>query len=135
MKSGMSRVAISLICVLGLLWSGATLAGAKIRMYEINKKQQQRKIMIGDKVEEPGCHNLLWSKEIYRFAQFGYAWCSLYTEKDCASDSLVPAFWEKGDYHKYSLKEGDQSDKLYPGEKWIVVSEGKEIKSWYCEAR
>lgn len=134
MKLQFSRVTIALLCMFAMLYSGSVLAGSKIRMYEINKKQQQRKIVIGNKVEEPGCHDLLWSKEVYRIAQFGYAWCSLYTEEGCAAGSLVPAFWQEGDYHRYKIKEGQQSEKLYPGDQWIVVSDGKKIKSWYCEA-
>ena len=124
-----------LLCFLGLSWSTSGLAGPKIRMYETNKKKQQRKIVIGKAVEEPGCHNLLWGKDVYRFAQFGYAWCSLYAREDCPRDAVIPAIWEDGKYRRYKIEEGQLQEKLYPGEKWIIKSSGRDVQSWYCEPK
>lgn len=135
MNKRLGKLIFALLCMPGLLWSGSAFAGTSIRMYEINKKEQQRKIILGDKVEQSGCHNLLWGKDVYRFAQFGYAWCSLHTEEDCTAHSRVPAFWGDGAFKRHKLKEGQQIEKLPPGDKWIVETEGEEIHSWYCEAR
>lgn len=122
-------------CVLGVGWSLSVAAAPKVRIYEINKKEQQRQIVIGSAVENPGCHNLLWGKKVYRFAQFGFAWCSLYAKDDCAPDSIVPAVWSSGNYHKYNIKAGTLQEKLYPGEKWLIQADGKAVQSWYCEAQ
>ena len=124
-----------LICALSLLWSTISVAGPKIRMYEVNKKQQQRKIVIGSAVEEPGCHNLLWGKDVYRVAQFGFAWCTLYAREDCPPDAVIPAVWESGNYRRYKIKKGQVQDRLYPGEEWIVKATGRDVQSWHCEAK
>ncbi len=130
-----SNIGLLVLCAMCLVWSFSASAGQKIRMYEMNKKQQQRKIFIGGAVEEAGCHDLLWGKDIYRFAQFGYAWCSLYTRKGCAADSIATAFWEEGKYHKYNIDGSKPQEKLYPGGKWMVKSSDAAIKSWHCEAK
>ena len=126
---------LALVAAACLFWSGTALAGAKIRMYEINSKLQQRKILLGDKVEQPGCHDMLWGKQVYRFAQFGFAWCSLHQEKACTPESIVPAYWSEGKYRRYNIDGTQPQEKLYPGEKWILKTDGIEVKSWYCEAK
>ena len=124
-----------LISVAALLWSGSALAGQKIRMYEMNSKLQQRKIVIGGAIEEAGCHDLLWGKRVYRFVQVGYAWCSVYSLEGCAADSIVTAYWQDGDYRKYNIDGSKPQAKLYPGTKWIIDSGAQDIQSWYCEAK
>lgn len=135
MSQALSRQLLAALCILGLLWSGAVLAAPKIRMYEVNSKLQQRKIMLGGKVDQPGCHDLLWAKQVYRFAQFGFAWCSLYHEKGCAPESIVPAYWSEGKYRRYNIDGTQPQEKLFPGGKWILKTDGIEVKSWYCEAK
>ena len=122
------RRLLALLCLLGLAWSGSA-AGANARMYEVNSKLQQRKILLGGKAEQPGCHDMLWGKQVYRFAQFGFAWCSLYHEKSCAPESIVPAYWSEGKYRRYNIDGTQPQEKLYPGGKWILKSDGIEVKS------
>jgi hypothetical protein len=124
-----------LACVMGLVWSMPANAGQKIRMYKINSKLQQTKIVLGGAVKDAGCHNLVWGKHVYRFTQIGYAWCSVFTEQDCAADSRVIAYWAEGKYKRYNIDSTQPQDKLYPGSKWIVDSAADDIQSWYCEAK
>jgi len=126
---------LMLFCASALLWSVSASAGQKIRMYEVNSKLQQRKIIIGGAVEEAGCHDLLWGKRVYRFVQIGYAWCKVYSEKACAADSIVTAYWQDGDYKKYDIDGSKPQEKLYPGTKWVIDSGAADIQSWYCEAK
>ena len=120
---------------IGLIWPVTVTAGQKIRMYKINDKLQQRKVMVGKAAQKPGCHDLLWGKQIYRVAQVGFEWCSLYTQEGCATDSIVTAYWSDGKYHKYNIDGTKPQEKLYPGAKWIMDSAADDIQSWYCEAK
>lgn len=109
-------------------------AGPNIRMYKINKKQQQRRITFGNAAREPGCHNLIVSRKVHRVAQAGFAWCSLYAEDDCAPDSVLPAMWTGEEYHKYEIDGSQPQAKLYPGSHWDIISSKTPVQSWYCEA-
>jgi hypothetical protein len=132
---GRRALILMLFCAFSLLWSVSASAGQKIRMYEVNSKLQQRKIIIGGAAEKAGCHDLLWGKRVYRFVQIGYAWCSIYSEEACAAGSLVTAIWQDGDYKKYDINDSEPQEKLFPGTKWIVDSGADDIQSWYCEAK
>lgn len=126
---------VALLFTASILWSGVVLAGPTIRMHEVNSKLQQRKILLGDRASEPGCHDLLWGKQVYRVTQFGFAWCSLYHEKGCPAESIVPAYWSEGKLRRYNIDSTEPQEKLFPGDKWIVKSDGIEVRSWYCEAQ
>ncbi len=122
------------LCAISLILPMSANAGSSIRMYKINKKDQQRRIMFGNAVKEPGCHNLIIDRKVYRVAQVGFAWCSVYSEDDCAPDSLLPAKWTGDTYHKYDIDGSKLQPKFYPGSHWKLVSPNTPVKSWYCEA-
>jgi len=119
----------------GLMMPVNASAGENIRMYKINKKQQQRRIMFGNAVKQPGCHNLIVERKVYRVAQTGFAWCSVYAEDDCTPGSILPAMWTGDEYHKYGIDGTRPQPKLYPGSHWNLVSPETPVQSWYCEAR
>jgi hypothetical protein len=132
---GRKLIALLLCGVLAIFWTASVSAGQKIRMYKINSKLQQSKIVLGGAVKKAGCHDLLWGKQVYRFVQLGYAWCSVYAQDGCAADSIVTALWSDGDYKRYNIDEGKPQEKLYPGTKWIIDASADDIQSWYCEAK
>ncbi len=128
------KICLLSLCAISLMVPVSVNAGPNIRMYKINKKQQQRRITFGNAAQEPGCHNLIISRKVHRVAQAGFAWCSLYAEDDCAPDSILPAMWTGDDYHKYEIDGSKPQAKLYPGSKWNLISPKTPVQSWYCEA-
>lgn len=133
LKIGLLSLCAVSVITMGLVPISAN-AGPNIRMYKLNKKQQQRRIIFGDAVKEPGCHNLIVSRKVHRVAQVGFAWCSLYAEDDCAPDSVLPAMWTGEEYHKYEIDGSQPQAKFYPGSHWEIISSKTPVQSWYCEA-
>ncbi len=117
------------------VWPTLCVASGNARMYKINKKDQQSRIVLGSAAEKSGCHNLFRSRPVYRFAQIGFAWCSLYTEDDCKIGTIAPALWEGKQYRKVDFDETVPQDKLYPGSEWKPQAGDQVIQSWYCEAQ
>jgi len=131
----LSRLCLMVFCGLSLAVPAYVSAETSIRMYKVNKKKQQRRIMLSNKaIKQPGCHNLLYGRNVSRFAQTGYAWCSLYTQDDCAEESIMAARWTGDKYRKYGIDGTRPQPKLYPGSKWQPVSLETPVQSWYCEA-
>ncbi len=120
--------------VLALAWPVAAQADGKVRMYKLNKQEQQRRLSLGRAAEKPGCHNLLTGKKVYRVAQAGFAWCSVYAKDDCAPESIVSALWTGREYRKYQIDGTQPQKKLYPGSNWMLQLDDGNIQSWYCEA-
>lgn len=117
------------------LWSGLTLLAAStvlqaadFRAYRANDQLQLDRIPTLNE-DEPGCHNLLLGFSVYRVAQIGFEYCSIYKEKDCQAGTEVPVTWKK---EKAPVKQFTQ------GDRWFLVSDdpqGGAVGSWYCEAR
>lgn len=124
---------ISLLSMLCLVWPASSFGEGNARMYRINKKEQQFRISTGDDAREPGCHNARFRKNVYRFAQAGFAWCSMYSEKNCAEESIVSAMWEGGKYRRVKFDESMPQAKMYPGAEWVLGLEADPVRSWYCE--
>ena len=102
-------------------------------MYRINKKEQQFRIPVGKASREPGCHNVRIRKKVYRFAQTGFAWCSVYSEKNCPQDAIVSAMWEGGKYRRIEFDESEPQAKMFPGAEWVLGLEAERVRSWHCE--
>lgn len=122
------------IIMLSLVWPISAAADAKVRMYKLNKRDQQLRIGLGNAAEKVGCQNLRRGKKVHRFAQAGFAWCQLYTQEDCAQESIVSTMWAGRKYRKYGIDGTKPQTKLYPGSQWLVQLDDEAIQSWYCEA-
>lgn len=105
---------------------------AEIRFYKVNSKGQQREIGFIRNADEPGCHNMFGSREVFRVAQVGFTFCSVYPEADCPADSAHVMNW-KGKVKKNSVR-AQPTDRLMPGDMWYFGdNETREVKSWHCE--
>ena len=117
------------------LTSAAYAGSTNVRMYKLNNKEQKIRIILR-KAEQPGCHNMpLRGKQVAQFAQKGFAWCNVYSERNCAEESIVPALWTGKRYRKIEFDQTKPQLKLFPGSDWQLPTEDKRILSWYCEAR
>lgn len=123
------------IVFLALMFPSWAAGEANVRMYTINKKEQQRRINLKNASDVVGCHNMLRAKEVYRFAQVGFAWCSLHSEEECTDESLVSAMWVGREYRKYAIDSSQPQAKLYPGSHWLPQLAEERIKSWYCKVK
>ena len=110
----------------------SSVALADIRFYKINKKGQQSELMFVRGDDDPGCHNFSQQRNIYRVAQVGFKQCSLFREKDCATDSTIEVRWS-GKAKTPNKKR--PTTKITPGSMWMVraVDPAAEVRSWYCE--
>lgn len=124
------RVAALAGLVLGmtLITASASLQAADFRIYRANKQLQQDRVLARNE-DEPGCHNMLLTITVYRVAQIGYEYCTVYSERDCESGSEIPVTWKLEDA---PVKQFTQ------GARWFLVGEnprGHKMGSWYCQAR
>lgn len=111
-----------------LLASAAAGWAADFRIYRANKSLQIDKVPAFNE-DEPGCHNMLLGLTVYRVAQIGYEYCTVYAEKDCQEGTEVPVSWKEEEAPVKQFTQGDR---------WFLVSDdpqGHEMGSWYCEAR
>ena len=100
-----------------------------IRFYKINKRDQADRIRFtASKARKPGCHNFIKRARVHRVVQIGYTSCQLYSSKNCAVDTAIPAI---------RAKQSDQQKiELAQGYSWFPVDKNKRgarLKSWYCE--
>lgn len=111
-----------------LLAANAALQAADFRVYRANKQLQLDRIPTMN-ADEPGCHNMLLGLTVYRVAQIGYEYCTVYAEKNCEEGAEVPVSWKEED---------EPVKKFTQGDRWFLVSDdpqGHKMGSWYCEAR
>ena len=102
---------------------------SEIRFYKINKDGITQKILFNKrKARKPGCHNFMKRVRLHRTVQIAFKRCQVFSEKECASESVVL-------FHK--KKEPDlHSNTLTQGYGWYPVGEhprGEKVKSWLCE--
>ncbi len=62
--------------------AGAATQAADFRAYRANEQLQLDRIPTLNE-DEPGCHNMMLGFSVYRVAQIGFEYCSIYEEKDC----------------------------------------------------
>ncbi len=104
---------------------------AEIRFYDVNKKGQQREKSLTLNRDEPGCHNLFLGEDVFRIAQVGFTYCSIYLEKDCPEGEALTMKW-KGRTKKNSAR-AHPTDRLMPGSMWYFIDNlEREIHSWKC---
>lgn len=119
---------------IGMPQPGFTDEHGKLRMYKLNSKGQPVRQKWLKDTEEEGCHTSFRSREVYRFAQLGFEFCTLYSQDDCAAGSEVPATWGGRKYVKADFDIEQPQNRLLEGTEWYLhPEENIEISSWYCE--
>lgn len=98
-----------------------------LRLYRVNKDGiADRFWFTRGKAKQAGCHNIRKKSRLHRAVQFGYPVCRVYTQKNCAPESIVSFTRDDGP---------GPTTELSQGYSWFSVSEhprGRRIKSWYC---
>ena len=118
------------VVITTILFSASLAAHSRqeIRFYEANKHLQTDRVSFtAKKARKPGCHNFLLRTRVYQANQIGYHHCSLYSEKNCAADSIVEVNRTKDNTAVTSLSQGFS---------WFPIDEnerGSILRSWHCE--
>lgn len=116
---------VSLLLAAILFGNGISQA-ADLRLYTANKQLQQRRISIVRNTDEPGCHNLISKRKVYRVAQIGFKSCTLYSEKNCEAGTEISVSWKE--------KKPPIND-FTPGARWFLPGKrGSKMASWNCVA-
>ncbi|MDJ0956430.1 MAG: hypothetical protein QNI91_06225 [Arenicellales bacterium] len=101
------------------------VGAADFRMYTANKLMQQREVTFVLNTDEPGCHNLIKKRRIYRVAQIGFESCTVYSEKNCEEGTEIPVSWKN---------KKDPITSFTRGARWFLPGErGSKMRSWKCE--
>ena len=101
---------------------------AEIRIYRANEELQLDRVPTLNE-NEPGCHSMLLTLRVYRVAQIGFEYCTVYAQKDCREGTEIPVSWKNEEAPVKQFTQGDR---------WFLVSDhpqGRDMGSWYCEAR
>ena len=124
-------------------WRGAWIAGlvlvfvsisafADIRFYRINKQGQQYRNELVPNAAKTGCHSFAKARKVFRVAQVRFAYCEVYSSRQCEPDSILSARWTG----KRS-KQGDHDEpvtQFTPGAMWVLAEKTNvKVRSWRCE--
>ncbi|GJL83855.1 MAG: hypothetical protein DHS20C01_34890 [marine bacterium B5-7] len=124
--------ALLLAMAISISFGGVAAFGSEILFYNVNKKGQQSLLGMLPNRDEPGCHNMFFSKDVFRVAQIGFTYCSVYAEKDCPEDAAMIMRW-KGRVKKNSAR-AQPTDRLMPGDMWYFEDNAeRKVGSWHCE--
>ena len=124
------RASLLFLALAGLSASSAN--AAEIRFYKINSKGQQSEVGFIRNKDEPGCHNLLGSREVFRVAQIGFTYCSVFSGKDCAGEDVLTLYWQ-GPVKSNSVR-AQPGERLMPGDRWYFENnQTQDVRSWSCQ--
>ena len=102
-----------------------------IRFYRANKHQQKIRLTISkNKSSETGCHNFKRSRRIATIVQIGYQACSIYTKKNCDTESIIRANHSGQDAFSELLTEGHG---WLPKPQSKKDRRGVKLRSWSCQ--
>jgi hypothetical protein len=105
----------------------------KIRIYKLNKKGQLARQKWLKDVDQAGCHNTFKSRQVHRFSQIGYKYCTIYSEENCNGGSELSATWQGKKLKKANFEMDVPQTQLIPGSDWFLHIDGNlTIKSWFC---
>jgi len=79
------------------------------------------------KSRQSGCHNFLKRARLHKAVQFGFKNCRVFTQKNCAEESIMSFNRDK---------EPEPTTDLTQGYGWLPIGEhkrGERVRSWYCE--
>lgn len=120
--------ALRAFLALGLAAVSAAAWPADFRIYRANDEMQLDRVPALNE-DEPGCHNMLLPLTVYRVAQIGYEYCSIYSHRNCEGGSEIQVSWKEKE---------DPVTQFTQGDRWFLVSDekrGHKMGSWYCKAR
>ena len=107
---------------------------ASMRMYKLNNKGQLNRVRWLKGVGEAGCRGSGKAREVNKFAQVGFLYCTLYAESNCQEGSELTAMWDGDDYKRADIDISQPQVRLLRGTEWVLdPKENVELKSWYCE--
>jgi hypothetical protein len=125
-----------------LLFATGLLAGptqsmatdhGSVRIYKLNSKGQPVRQRWIRNEEDPGCHDFRGQRDAHRFAQVGFAWCTVYSGDKCAPGSEIPALWRGERYRRADIDISQPQVRLLPGSQWYLHPSGNvEMGSWEC---
>ena len=119
--------AIKTIILLLALCAADLAVAADLRLYTANSLLQQRRVSMVRNTDEPGCHNLITRRKIYRVAQIGFETCTLYAERDCEAGTEIEVSWKR---------KKDPVHAFTQGARWFLPGErGSKMASWQCTAK
>lgn len=131
------KVVVSSVFAISLVFSAITGADhhGNVRIYKLNSKDQFVKQKWLKDREKPGCHDLRRTRKANRFAQTGFAWCTVYSGDACEAGTELPAMWGGKKYRTADIDISQPQIKLIKGSEWYLNSEKKNIRigSWRCE--
>lgn len=122
----LSHLFISLSLVLMSLPASARTP--EIRLYKMTRDGHSEKYMLFGKADNPGCHNTPYTYHVYKVAVLAFKSCSVFSAKDCQTDSVLTAYWKNKDKPATKLKQGTR---------WFLTRDGSEadVSSWSCEVK
>ena len=104
-----------------------------VRIYQLNSKGQLLRQRWIRNEEEPGCHDFRGQRDVYRFAQVGFAWCTVYSGDKCMPGTEMPAMWRGDRYRKADIDISQPQTRLLPGSLWYLHQDANvEMGSWAC---
>ncbi len=104
-----------------------------VRVYKLNSKGQfvRQRWIKDDEVE--GCHDLRRTRKVNRFAQVGFAWCTVYSGDDCEAGSEIPAMWRGDRYRSADIDVSQPQIRILPGAEWYLHADANvKMGSWAC---
>jgi hypothetical protein len=105
----------------------------KIRMYRLNKKGQAINQLWVKKPKPEKCVNAIRNRKVFRFSQVGFSYCQIFSQKNCAQDSEVPAKWGGKKYRVADIDIEQPQIRLLRGTEWLLSPDtNMSIRSWYC---
>tara|TARA_Y100000588_G_C13549558_1_gene625574 strand:- start:4 stop:450 length:447 start_codon:yes stop_codon:yes gene_type:complete len=104
---------------------------ASIRFYTVNNQNQQRELYLLPNRSRTGCFNLPVSVDIYRVAQIGFEYCSIYSATGCDLASTYRMYWS-GKARKDPNKK-NPTTVMTEGAMWqIEGAREAPLRSWEC---
>ncbi|GIT54684.1 MAG: hypothetical protein Ct9H300mP16_18440 [Pseudomonadota bacterium] len=104
---------------------------ASIRFYNVNSQNQQRELYLLPNRNRAGCFNLPVSVDVYRVAQIGFEYCSIYSGTDCDPASAHRMYWS-GKARKDPNKK-KPTTVMTEGAMWrIEGAREAALRSWEC---
>lgn len=95
----------------------AVAESKSIRFYELHKRDGEKR-MRAKNTDEAGCHNFKRDIELHRVGLIGFAWCTVYSEKNCAEGSEIPALWAGKRYRLVDFDTTKPQIRLLRGSRW-----------------
>lgn len=87
---------------------------------------------------ETGCNNFIWARRAHRAVQLGFAYCELFSRRNCPADRGIDVLWLGSHYRPQpDMDPSAPQPRILPGTRWQLYREDGEkknlrIASWRC---